>query len=154
MIKYHESKLAVDVKDRHLYRLDPIFSRTFTNLTSDEWNEIYDSVCEDFWQFLAPHIAERYGYGEVYSEGRSGGWLVVENPPSLEGDSDEMVEGDTNALNTEVEQWEDFATAIEQLVDEMRLELLSQLGERIDDNRTERTESQAMAARDIITVER
>jgi hypothetical protein len=60
----------------------------------------FASAAETFWQETAPELAERY-FGEccVYSEGRSGGWLVL--APKLR---DGLVTG--RPLLPAVEDWD------------------------------------------------
>lgn len=36
----------------------------------------YETAAHDFWHFLAPEAARECGFSGVYSQGRSGGWLV------------------------------------------------------------------------------
>ena len=47
----------------------------------------YERVVSDFWQ-SAEHIARERGLGMIYQEGRSGGWLVIDNDPTHGGDDD------------------------------------------------------------------
>ena len=78
-IEYHEGHLAICVKNRNLYS-------DICSCSSGELQEAYEQCREAFWEDLAPEISEKYGYGKVYSEGRSEGWLTVEFPPDYVGE--------------------------------------------------------------------
>lgn len=75
---------AVNVKDQTLWAQDPRTARFYDELSEGVISAIYEGVCEDFWSTHAQEISEGYGFGQAFSEGRSSGWLVVENPPDVE----------------------------------------------------------------------
>src|ERR1035437_9769574 len=112
-IAYHSehcqaAKPAVNVKDHHVYHNDP----RFTDFSEDEFQAAYENCQEAFWESYAPEVSKHYGYGEIYSEGRSGGWLVVENPPDLESEypiGDNLAECAAHERKLK-EQWEEFVT--------------------------------------------
>lgn len=78
-IEYHNGKLAINVKDHRIYAQDP----PFEIYSQKDLQTAYEDCKEAFWTHYAPKVAEKYGYGKVFSEGRSGGWLVVEKSPRL-----------------------------------------------------------------------
>lgn len=65
----------------------------------------FENSCSSFWECVqdtAEHyLSKRFGNVKVYSEGRSGGWLVVEGASDIES---------WNALD--VSAWGNFARAI------------------------------------------
>jgi hypothetical protein len=50
---------------------------------------IYDGIVEDFWYDVAPDIAREHGYGNVWQDGRSGGWLYVDHPKGFGEEGEE-----------------------------------------------------------------
>jgi hypothetical protein len=75
MIEYHNGHLATNVKDRNNY------SHLHENYSQAEIDFAYEGCKEAFWDTYAPAVAEKYGYGKVFAEGRSDGWLVVDIEP-------------------------------------------------------------------------
>jgi hypothetical protein len=51
------------------------YDSTYDDLTPDQTQQVWDSCVESFWE-QAQEIAHEHGYSGVFSEGRSGGWLV------------------------------------------------------------------------------
>ena len=107
MIEYHNHHLAINVKDypRHIY-----------NQLSQEYSQseiyiAYKDCKESFWTHYAPNLAEKYGYGKVFSEGRSDGWLVVENEPRVKMTLALPGEGTSNIIKNK-KDWEDFSREI------------------------------------------
>lgn len=80
---------AIDVKDRHLWARDPRLAPAYAELSERVIDAIYREVQSDFWQDIAPDIAREHGYQSdrnghvIYSDGRSGGWLILACPPDL-----------------------------------------------------------------------
>jgi hypothetical protein len=103
MIEYHNGKLAINVKDHHLYAQDDRFSEYSQQVLT----MAYGDCQEAFWSRFAPYSAEKFGYGKVFAEGRSGGWLIVENEPS--GDELEFTPKEFREL---IDKWEDFQAEI------------------------------------------
>lgn len=68
----------------------------------------WESACEDFWRDMAEDTAHYYlgEHVKVYQEGRSGGWLIVDNLP-------EVSEWDGVMLNS----WALFERAARRAVD-------------------------------------
>jgi hypothetical protein len=156
-IEYHSEGFgrggqpAIDVKDRTAYyHLNTETAHSIDALGPDECQAIYDGMLWDFWHELAPEIARRYGYGDVFSEGRSSGWLVVENPPDLS--ACDPCYGDSGRC-ADVEQWESFAGEIDALVEHLQREYPARLREAVEDKEVEQREREAMAARDIATID-
>lgn len=73
---------AIDVKDRYFYTGSD-HDGAFDVLTEGQTRAIYEGLQLTFWEISAPEIAKAFGYGDVYSDGRSGGWLVVEGVPAF-----------------------------------------------------------------------
>ncbi len=155
-IEYHSEYLrkgqpAVNVKDHTAYyRVGSATARDIDTLGDRASQDIYDEIQWSFWNEWAPEISRRYGYGDVFSEGRSGGWLIVENPPDLE--ACDPCYGDTGRC-AELEQWEAFTVEIDQLVDRCQTEYPARLREAVENMKAEQREREAMAARDIQTRE-
>jgi hypothetical protein len=80
-VEYHsdgygrESHPAINVKYQGRYR----WASQPDDLSEREWNQItewaWESACETFWND-ATEIAHEREYSGVFSEGRSGGWLI------------------------------------------------------------------------------
>lgn len=72
----------VCVKDDTLWAHDLRTRDMIAALPESEVDAIYAGVVFDFWQVSAPAVAEEHGYSsEVYSDGRSGGWLQPKGHP-------------------------------------------------------------------------
>src|ERR1019366_5457602 len=84
MITLRNGQPAVEVKDHELYAQNWRFNELQQQLGQSVCDAIYESVLEDFWRLFAPEVAKEYGYGEVWAEGRSNGWLTVGEPPILD----------------------------------------------------------------------
>jgi hypothetical protein len=67
----------INVKDRANYYSDPEIAEIYDELGERRVSAIYEGVQEDFWYDVAPDIAGEHGYGPVFSDGRSSGWLYV-----------------------------------------------------------------------------
>lgn len=115
-IEYHEGHLAICVKNRNIIDMNtyPFFKHS--NLVVEM---AYEECKEAFWEDLAPRISEKYGYGKVYSEGRSGGWLTVEFPPALFWPERSLLEHSAKMFREECarcvdneEEWKTFAEEI------------------------------------------
>ena len=153
-IEYHEGYLAVEVKDNKRYISNPNTANLIDTLGAEIAEDIYNGIQYDFWHFFAPEIAQAYGYGKVYSEGRSDGWLIVENPPTLDSaDYDNIIEGEEVARKA-IQRWEEFIGAIDELVEQCQKEYPIRMMEKLEDIRNEKSERQYNENRDIITVER
>jgi hypothetical protein len=61
---------AINVKYRGSYN-----PATYDNLTDGQREGVWNNCVESFWE-QAGTIAHEHGYSGVFSEGRSGGWLV------------------------------------------------------------------------------
>lgn len=73
-----DGKPAVNVKDTTLWAHDPRTRDLISELAPAIVDAIYEGVREDFWRDVAPDLAREHGYsGEVFSAGRSEGWLVL-----------------------------------------------------------------------------
>lgn len=112
-IEYHEGHLAICAKDRNTISLH---RHPFCDHTNIVINMAYQQCKETFWEDLAPKISEKYGYGKVYSEGRSGGWLTVEFPP------DELIN---------MQKYPQVRTKWEMFVEEIRAEMEYCCNERL-----------------------
>jgi hypothetical protein len=67
MLDYHE--IGINVKDRSAGIPTPYISE-------DRLEAIFHHYAEIFWE-SADCIAQQHGYDGVWTEGRSGGWLVA-----------------------------------------------------------------------------
>lgn len=130
------SKPAVNVKDDVLYARTEPYATLIEQVGENVAESLYRRVQEGFWMD-ADVLADEAGYGEAHSEGRSGGWLVVSDPPDVE---------------LELEAWLKFASDIEGAIEEARAYYVELMREHLADGAFERSESAAMAARDIVTV--
>lgn len=108
-IERHGGQPAVCVKDRELYAHTAPYAALIAQLPEDAAETIYQGVLADFWQIAGDEASER-GYGGVWSEGRSGGWLIVSNPPDL--DACEPCYGESSELCDVATKWLDFAGQI------------------------------------------
>lgn len=118
---------AVNVKDDTLWARDLRTARYIADLSTSIAEAIYEDVREDFWTIHAPELARTFGYGRVYSEGRSGGWLVVETPPDLDACNPCYgSEGQCPACT----RWFEFVDAIEAELKDMGEVFVERLRER------------------------
>jgi hypothetical protein len=120
-------RLAVNVKDQTLWAQDPRTAKFYDELSEGVISAIYEGICEDFWSTHAQEISEGYGFGQVFSEGRSSGWLVVENTPDLS--MCDPCYGDTGRC-TDCELWLAFVADIEACIKGMGEEFIRQLAAR------------------------
>ena len=124
-ITFRDGKPAIDVKDHRRYRQESAEVKALIDaLPAERVQAIYEGLQSDFWTFSAPERAEERGYGGVYSEGRSSGWLLVDKPPVLDLEKQGL---DGTDLDTEEEQlqvnragWEGFEREIEQEIEDYR----------------------------------
>lgn len=149
MIAIRNRQPACEVKDHELYAHNWRFAELQKQLGEATCNVIYESVIEDFWQHFAPMVAKEFGYGQIYSEGRSNGWLMVSNPPDLSAcDPCYGAEGKC----ADCEKWEDFERQIDILIIACRAEYYERLQEEIDNRAAEKIERTEMAARGVETI--
>jgi hypothetical protein len=80
-VSFREGKPAVNVKDPVLWAHHPIVGPIIEELGDERVEAIYQGTVEDFWNVWAQSIANDFGYGEIWSEGRSGGWLTTDHAP-------------------------------------------------------------------------
>jgi len=74
-IAFHSDSASFDAKDAHP-AINVKYHGAFPDGGTDEQRTaVWESVVEDFWA-LATVLAHGRGYSGVFSEGRSGGWLV------------------------------------------------------------------------------
>jgi hypothetical protein len=123
----------INVKDRANYYSDPEIAKIYAELGAATVEEIYDGVQFDFWEFVAPQIAHERGYGAVFGNGRSSGWLYVPNPYGFDEGwhDDEAKRGFYN-----------FASAIDEAVgaaQEMFLQRLKEAHADLERRRDENT---------------
>lgn len=79
-VRIIDNQPQINVKDHTAYWGIEPYRSLLAELGSDAehiFEQVYEDARADFWQDVAPEISEQHGYSrEVYSEGRSGGWLV------------------------------------------------------------------------------
>lgn len=139
-IERHGGSPAVNVKDRTLYAHAEPYASLIEQLDEQTTEGIYSGTQEDFW-LAAGALAREYGYGDAYSKGRSGGWLVVEKAPSWdEYISDDETRHDGIAYDdypenafSERATWLKFADEIRQEMNFQRSEILRRLREAVAD---------------------
>lgn len=140
---------AVNVKDDWVFsqHANTPLGKLIDALPEDVVSNVYEGVREDFWTLAAPRLAADHGYGRVWSEGRSGGWLVVEKPPVLDLEHQDL---DGTDLDTDEEQlqvnragWEVFEREIEQEIEYLRDYWLV---ERLEEALTERQAAERRTA--------
>jgi hypothetical protein len=70
---------AINVKDRTLWAQNPRLTRAYDDLGESTIAQLYEISVEDFWQEIVPALAREHGYDpeNIFSAGRSGGWLTV-----------------------------------------------------------------------------
>jgi hypothetical protein len=164
-VTYHGGEPAINVKDDVLYaHAEPYASLIErVNAITDEdgsregdmANVLYEGAAGQFWQD-AKLLAEEYGYGEAYADGRSGGWLHLERPPVFEqeeAESEGYAPGGAAAshVRANLRRWAKFNEEIDLAITQARERYVELLEEYIADVKAEEAESAAMAARDILT---
>jgi hypothetical protein len=68
-------------------RTDPAFDHDWIeeHITDEQGDSFFQFACEDGWEQLQSAAEEVWGTGvKVYSEGRSGGWAIVDNLPPFD----------------------------------------------------------------------
>jgi hypothetical protein len=76
VVSIRDGAPVVNVKDHVAYAHVEPYSSLIRELPESTVERIYEEVQEDFWEVIAPQIAEDYGYDRtVYGAGRSSGWL-------------------------------------------------------------------------------
>lgn len=135
-ITFRDGKPAIDVKDRQtIHQARAELKALVEALPENVVQATYEGVQERFWREFAPEAAERHGYGDVYSEGRSSGWLLVDKPPVLDLAAQDL---DGTDLDTEEERlqvnragWEDFEREIDQEMEGCRSIFADELREAL-----------------------
>lgn len=90
------AKLLPQVSEDIDGKANPHFNEEWLerHVSEDAWQDYFYSACEDGWELLQMDAEEVFGRGvKVYSEGRQGGWAVVEG------------------IDTDVESWDAIAVA-------------------------------------------
>lgn len=153
-ITYRGDYPAINVKDDCLYARDPRFDEFVEKLGQARIDSIYEGIQEAFWRFYAPELAKQYGYGEISSDGRSGGWLLVEGTPPFDPDDigHTLVSTPVIAALANRRQWEKFERAIDALINGCRDMFWEELHYAVNADANETSEAYEMACRDIVTV--
>lgn len=105
---YHGHHPSVCVK---VYDVGTIETKDLREeLGGDLLQDIYNELQNSFWDFRAREIALQYGFKDVYSAGRSDGWIVVSEiefpPDDCDSDDYDLLErfyGFAEAITAEVE---------------------------------------------------
>lgn len=66
---------------------DPLFTHEWIedNMSEESVFGFFDAACQDAWEMLTEDAKEIFGsHVKVYSEGRSGGWAVVDGLPEFD----------------------------------------------------------------------
>lgn len=143
---------AVCVKDRTLWAHDPRTADFYGPLSEQVIGNIYAQTAEDFWSTIVPGIAAEHGIDpdDIYSDGRSSGWLVVHGtsflpyvvdreltiPPADDTADDDTRDEYATAIR-ERDTFVRFATAIvEQGIPAAGASFVERLQERLDEQNT------------------
>lgn len=124
-IIFRDGKPVICVKDNHIYAHDPIFKPFYESIPERRWEIVYEQMQETFW-IEVNDIAQSYGYGNVYSEGRSNGWLAVENPPDV------AKFGLDPSVTRAGKRWIRFTQDVEDLMDSLRSRMAEELREIVE----------------------
>lgn len=156
-VSTREGHPVVEVRDRSLYAHDHVAGPMIERLGETRAENIYQGVAEDFWNFYAPEIAREFGYGAVWSAGRSSGWLWAEGadwdyPLDVERPIGPLDEYDTEQYERRA-QFFKFAERIDAAVKDAQAEYVERLSEALAGDSRETIEQAHWAARDVVTVE-
>jgi hypothetical protein len=132
---------AVNVKDRTLYG-----DVDTGPLTDDQVQAIYDNHAEDFWH-LAGEVAREYGFRDIYSEGRMGGWAVPVPQPA----TDDMWPAELEAWVRD--RFRPLERDLLELVAGVRADFLSDLADAVARAKAEPAERAEWEARGVQTVD-
>lgn len=77
---------AVEIKDRTLWARDPRTAEMIAALDEAAVEACYTMAQSTFWEVHVPETAQEHGLApeRVFSDGRSGGWLVVHGTTFLD----------------------------------------------------------------------
>lgn len=75
-LREHGTAVGIEVKDRNVWASDQRTAHFYGVLGQDAIEQAYNDARETFWRDAA-FLAEEAGYRGAFSDGRSGGWLVV-----------------------------------------------------------------------------
>lgn len=156
-VSYRDDHPAVDVRDDRLYAREPETLRMIEAVGEPRAEAIYQDTAEFFWTVTAPAIAREHGYtGEIYSAGRSAGWLYVDDATLEYGFDVPRPMGPLDEWDTEQfdarDQFLRFAEAIDRAVTEAGDDYVYRLGRALEDDARETIERFHWAARDVVTV--
>lgn len=144
---YPGSPVGIDVKDRTLYAHEAPWADLIEQLDEQAAESAYERVQADFWQEVAPQLAREHGYkGEVHSEGRSGGWLVLSDRqdwtayivdrdmtiPPADDTADEDTVQEYDAAIAERTRFMRFAEAVDAAIDRLREQYADDLRDLVD----------------------
>lgn len=142
-----DSGPGVNVK--HQFRLGTNETRAMRDdLPEERLDALLEHIQGDFWETLAPEIARKHGFVDVYQEGRSGGWCV----PFPDGDwldeisivPDTKTPDEDEAAAIEARgRFFDFAVEITELVESLRT---GDFDERVREEHAEWLEEKAEQA--------
>jgi hypothetical protein len=124
-------------------RSDPGFTVDWieAHVSEGAFETFYQLACENGWEYLQTIAEEIYGSGvTVYSEGRSGGWAVVDG-----------IEDDVDSWDAiELGKWRRFAKAAREIADDVPRAALDGLYANVyEPERDEQTEN-AGVHRDVV----
>lgn len=99
-VSRREGMICLEVKDHDLYRDIPEDVRTLGDeLGEDRVQGLYDRAQSDFWRWVNDPLAGEHGFGQIYSEGRSSGWLAVDGTEDWENEAILNPEDDDERAN-------------------------------------------------------
>lgn len=102
---------------------------------------IFQSACESGWEWLTDQAQEIFGAGvKVYSEGRSGGWAIVD------GIDDDVDSWDAIAVS----RWGRFVKAARAAADDVPYQMVTSLYMNEYEQEQEQTKAQGQQVADLI----
>lgn len=122
---FEKPHLAVNVKVRSPFYKSSSLAPYFIKLgwDKDEFETLventFEQVAQDFWEYTVQEIGKKYGFDEVFSEGRMGGWAA----PTVKRDfiTEEMLTPDI------AEKYTKFRNEVKKVVDSVDESVYNQL---------------------------
>jgi hypothetical protein len=150
-VTFRNGEPAIDVKDHKTYHQESAEVKALIDALPDKTVQaVYERAQSAFWDSYAPNTADAHGYGGVYSEGRSSGWLLVDKPPVLDLERQDL---DGTDLDTEEERlqvnragWDNFEREIEAEIEECRAPFYEGLSDALVEHRATDRRVKAVAA--------
>ena len=143
------------VKDRSKYDILWRDEERFAPLTEQEVEWAYEDCQQQFWED-ANELAREHGYKAVYSEGRSGGWLVIDPQPRMddmwEHEQEEWIAEFAKFIEAAKSLRDDCITSAPDWIAEVRDEKIERLKQEEEARLKEAAERQYWIEREVMTV--